>query len=250
MKNTKTLVLIAFVLGAFTLSAQRIHRDTICEFSNPPSDKVIFKSPKGKFYKVNFMAETGKYFDAEELLAINCTDSTFAGSARKAAKTSIVTAKTEDLATVSALIKTLTTDAVMRTKVTSSSKRVADENRNVRLLKDTYLYAFKKESDNDYHVIIGDNIDPKKATYFNAEVSGLPVPVDKRFQTVRAAFEKQFVQVCNSNYAIFSANPIKITIEGSVFFDVDHKPGQIGPAGFQPLTTWEIHPISKITFLK
>jgi hypothetical protein len=87
MKNTKTLVLIAFVLGAFTLSAQRIHRDTICEFSNPPSDKVIFKSPKGKFYKVNFMAETGKYFDAEELLAINCTDSTFAGSARKAAKT-------------------------------------------------------------------------------------------------------------------------------------------------------------------
>jgi hypothetical protein len=120
----------------------------------------------------------------------------------------------------------------------------------VRLLKDTYLYAFKKESDNDYHVIIGDNIDPKKATYFNAEVSGLPVPVDKRFQTVRAAFEKQFVQVCNSNYAIFSANPIKITIEGSIFFDVDHKPGQIGPAGFQPLTTWEIHPISKITFLK
>ena len=250
MKNTKTFTFIAFVLCAFTLSAQQIHRDTIYNFTNPPSDKVIFQSPKGKFYKVNFMAEAGKYIDAEEMLAVTCGDSTFAGSARKAAKTSIVTAKTEDLATVSAMIKTLPTDAVMRTKVTSSSPRVTAEKRNVRLLKDTYIYAFKKESDNDYHVIIGDNIDPKKATYFNTEVSGLPVPIDKRFQDVRAAFEKQFVQVCNSNYAVFSANPVKIAIEGSIFFDVDHKPGQIGPPGFQPLTTWEIHPITKITFLK
>ena len=250
MKNTKTLVLIVLMLFAFTLSAQKIQRDTINDFSNPPSDNVIFKSPKGKFYKVNFMPEAGHYIEAEATLSVNCSDSTFAGSARKAAKTSIVTAKTEDLATVSAMIKTFPKDAVMRTKVTSSSKRVPDENRNVRLLKDTYLYAFKKESDNDYHVIIGDNTDPKKATYFNVEISGLPVPNDKRFKAVRAAFEKQFVQVCAGSYAIFSANPIKIAIEGSVFFDVDHKPGQIGPAGFQPLTTWEIHPITKITFLK
>ena len=250
MKNTKTFTFIAFVFCTFTLSAQVLHRDTIFDFTNHQSDKVIFKSPKGKFYKVDFMLETGKYFEAEEMLAVNCTDSTFAGSARKAAKTSIVTAKTEDLATVSAMIKTFPKDAVMRTKVTSSSPRVTEEKRNVRLLKDTYLYAFKKESDNDYHVIIGDNIDSKKATYFNVEISGLPVPIDKRFQAVRAAFEKQFVQVCNSNYAVFSTNPIKIAIEGSVFFDVDHKPGQIGPVGFQPLTTWEIHPITKITFLK
>ena len=246
----KYLTLSVFLLVSFFTSAQKIYRDTITDFSNPPSDKVIFKSPKGKFYKVNFIQEAGSYFEPEANVSANCIDSTFAGSARKAAKTSIVTAVTEDFATVSALIKALPKDAVVRPKLTSKSKRIAQENRNVRLVKDTYLYAFKKESDNDYHVIIGDNINPKKATYFNTEISGLPVPNDKRFQAVRKAFEKQFVQVCNSSYAVFSANPIKISIEGSVFFDVDHLPGQIGPVGFQPLTTWEIHPITKITFLK
>lgn len=248
----KYLVLTLLLLSFFPVTAQNIQRDTITDFSNLPSDKVIFKSPKGKFYKVDFIKEAGHSFEPEDNTGLisNCIDSIFAGSARKAAKTSIVTATTENFATVSALIRGLPKDAVIRPKLKSNSKRIALENRNVRLLKDTYLYAFKKESDNDYHVIIGDNIDPKKATYFNCEISGLPMPTNKVFQTVRKTFEKQFVQVCNSSYAVFSANPIKISIEGSVFFDVDHLPGQIGPAGFQPATTWEIHPITKITFLK
>ncbi len=248
----KYLVLTLLLLSFFSVTAQNIQRDTITDFSNTPPDKVIFKSPKGKFYKVDFIKEAGHSFEPEYNTGLihNCSDSTFAGSARKAAKTSIVTAKTENFVTVSALIRGLPKDAVIRPKLTSNSKRIALENRNVRLLKDTYLYAFKKESDNDYHIIIGDNIDPKKATYFNCEISGLPVPINKVFQTVRKTFEKQFVQVCNSSYAVFSANPIKIAIEGSIFFDVDHLPGQIGPIGFQPATTWEIHPITKITFLK
>lgn len=147
-------------------------------------------------------------------------------------------------------VKALAKDAIVRAKLTSSSPRIAEEKHYVRLLKDTYLYAFKKESDNDYHVIIGDNKNVKKATFFNVEISGLPNSNNKTFTAVRAAFEKQFVQVCSSGYVIFAQNPIKIQIEGSTFFDVDHKPGQIGPVGFQPTTNWEIHPISKITFLQ
>ena len=250
----KTLPLCLLMLLCMTLSAQNVHLDTIKDFQNPnPAfGRVIFKSPKGKFYKVDFLPES-KWEMAERggipTIIPNCADSTFAGKARKSAKTSMVTATTEDFATVSALLKTLQKDAFMRAKLTSNSPRAPEEKRYVRLKKDTYLYAFKKETDNDYHVIIGDNIDPKKATYFNIEISGLPATNFKAFQTPRRALEKKFVQLCNLGYAVFSANPIKISIEGSLFFDVDHLPGQVGPIGFQPTTVWEIHPVSKITFL-
>ena len=243
-------VLSLFFFGS--VSGQTVKCDTIHDFSDHGCSQAIYKAPNGKHYKVKFvdapMEDALPEFESNT--ATNCADSLFAGTARKAAKTSIVTAQTEDFATVSAFIKTLATDAVMRTKVNSNSKRVSLENRNVHFSKDTYIFAFKKESDDDYHVIIGDNKDPKKATFFNTEISGLPNTTDKRFISVRDQFEHQFVNVCSGQYAVFSANPIKISMEGSIFFDVDHKPGQIGPPGFQPLTTWEIHPITKIAFLK
>ena len=247
----RTLTFTIFILATPWVLAQKINCDTITNFSNVACDKAVYKAPDGKHYKVQFMDETNAEKDFMEAgLLANCLDSTFAGTARKGAKTSFSTAKIEDFLTVSALIKALPKDAVIRAKVNSNSKRVVDENRNVRLTKDTYLFAFKKESDNDYHVIIGDNKDVKKATFFNVEISGLATTTNKQIQAVRLAFEKQFVNVCSDRYGVFSANPIKIQIEGSVFFDVDHKPGQIGPVGLQPATTWEIHPISKITFLK
>ena len=245
--------LLTFSLSFFmsyAAFAQTEKCDTITHFNHQTCDKAIYKAPDGKCYKVEFQAEGMDFVENEAAILPNCVDSSFAGAARKAAKTAFVVAKTEDFKTVSALIKALPKDAVIRTKVNSNSNRVADEKRNVRLQTDTYLFAFKKESDNDYHVIIGDNKDPKKATFFNAEISGLPKTSTKTFQAVRTAFEKQFVDVCSNRYVVFTANPIKIQIEGSVFFDVDHSPGQVGPAGFQPLTTWEIHPISKITFVK
>jgi hypothetical protein len=36
--------------------------------------------------------------------------------------------------------------------------------------------------------------------------------------------------------------PIAVDLTGSVFFDVDHPAGAIGPAGLKPSSAWEIHP--------
>jgi hypothetical protein len=37
-------------------------------------------------------------------------------------------------------------------------------------------------------------------------------------------------------------------VTGSLFFDVDHPAGAVGPQGHRPQTAWEIHPISSIAF--
>jgi hypothetical protein len=229
------------------LFSQEIVCDTITDFSNPLCNKAVFKSATGQTYEVEFLEEENIERGLE---SVNCLDSIFTGKARSKPKLTIVTASFEEFETVSALIKSLAKESIIRPKVAGNNNRISLEKRNVRLLKDTYLFAFKKESDNDYHVIIGDHKDPKKATFLNAEISGLANATDKRLRLVRQTFETQFVQVCNSAYAVFAKNPIKIQIEGSLFYDIDHKAGQIGPKGFRPTTTWEIHPISKITFLK
>jgi hypothetical protein len=38
-----------------------------------------------------------------------------------------------------------------------------------------------------------------------------------------------------------------VRIEGSLFFDVDHAAGAVGPANMKPKSAWEMHPITKIT---
>ena len=111
----------------------------------------------------------------------------------------------------------------------------------------------KKESDNDYHVIIGDNVKKTKATFFNIEISGVPKTGNaankKALQTIRDFFEDNFVQLCGSKYAIFDSNPVPVSVQGSVFFDIDHKAGVVGPIGFRPKAAWEIHAVSAIKFL-
>jgi hypothetical protein len=37
-----------------------------------------------------------------------------------------------------------------------------------------------------------------------------------------------------------------VTVEGSLFYDVDHAPGAVGPRDMKPTTAWEIHPITQI----
>jgi hypothetical protein len=44
------------------------------------------------------------------------------------------------------------------------------------------------------------------------------------------------------------APPIAVILEGSVFFDVDHPAGAVGPAGLKPSSAWEIHPLTDIIF--
>lgn len=51
----------------------------------------------------------------------------------------------------------------------------------------------------------------------------------------------------HSQYVKFPT-PIPITVTGSVFFDVDHTPGDVHSGSIVPDTVWEIHPISNLVF--
>ena len=111
------------------------------------------------------------------------------------------------------------------------------------------INVVKRESDNDYHMIIGDQ---SASQFFNIEISGLPPsssPASSQLKAARKAVDQYFGKpVCNSGYHVFSPG-IKIQVTGSTFFDIDHPAGAVGPNGFKPKTAWEIHPVTSITFL-
>jgi hypothetical protein len=183
----------------------------------------------------------------------------FAGRARKSAKTSFASAPVESFASPGALLDSILkgaspadNDRDMRAKLDSRSDRAPEEQRNVTVT--AFLYASKKESDNDFHLLIGDNPDGGDGRFMNSEVSGLPNPDDSltpQFQTVRDQFKSFFAatgqQLPGDRYVQFSP-PIPVTITGSVFFDVDHIISAVHFGNIVPETVWEIHPISNIVF--
>ncbi len=111
-----------------------------------------------------------------------------------------------------------------------------------------YLYASAKESDNDFHCILGAAPDHAPA-FLNAEVSGLPEGASRQsLMAVRDAFKSFFGDsLPGTGYSHFDP-PIQVHIKGSIFYDIDHKPGTVGPEGQRPTTAWEIHPITSIDF--
>src|SRR5262249_38046941 len=131
--------------------------------------------------------------------------------------------------------------------------RVQQEQKNVTVT--AYIYAFRKESDNDYHVILGDKPGTRNRKYLNAEVSGIPDigTDDNRNQLwkVRKAFKQAFElgdEGPDRSYRPHEPIPVKVT--GSLFYDVEHVPPHtVGPQYASPKTAWEIHPISGIEFL-
>jgi hypothetical protein len=101
-------------------------------------------------------------------------------------------------------------------------------------------------------LIVGDRNCGTGDCFINAEVSGLPQePADPNFPTlaaIRAKFLAYFAQHPPSRgYKKFDP-PIAVILTGSVFFDVDHPAGAVGPAGLKPSSAWEIHPLTDITF--
>ena len=244
MRNAKFILSLIFILCSFIASSQII-KDTITVLKTDRTKPAIYKAPNGKLYKVRFVSDPSAPFGTETL---KCGEDTFSGKDRAIAKTSFVKGvPATSFNSISQLIASLTPDAVIRPKLTTTSKRIADENKNVRLEKNIFLYAMKSESDNDYHIIVGDNKTLSKATLLNIEISGVPKTGNAAIQKVRDFFETNFVQLCGTKYAVFTGNPIPIKISGSVFYDVDHPAGQVGPTGLRPKTSWEIHPIGEIT---
>lgn len=177
----------------------------------------------------------------------------FAGTDRRDPKTSVATGGLKSYSTVAELRSSFPTDAFMKgLGITRApdSVRTTQEQYNVSV--EGYIFAVSKESDNDFHLIVGDKDCAVGECFINVEVSGLPQDrADPDFQTlsaVRAKFLAYFNQHQPSRrYKKFDP-PIFVTVTGSVFFDVDHPAGAVGPAGLKPSSAWEIHPLTDITF--
>lgn len=179
----------------------------------------------------------------------------FKGTSRKASKLSIADASTEKFTDLADLIATLQPDKVMKKKgitTASTSKRIAEEKRNVRV--DCFLYAASVENDNDYHLILGRDPDESDEVYMTMELSGLPpsnMASFTKLKAARAAFKKFFKQNLPGKSYDFYDPPVPVRIEGSLFWDANHATG--GKPGPQSLrkkipNVWEVHPIAKITF--
>ncbi len=133
----------------------------------------------------------------------------------------------------------------------ANSKRVLEERRNVRVL--CWLYAAKKEADNDCHLYVGRSPDLTPDVYVTMELSGLPppsAPSYAKLKEARDAFTKFFGKHRPGTRTQMYNPPIPMIVEGSLFFDVESRSSPAGPAPLRPKipTVWEVHPITKIEF--
>lgn len=219
-------------------------------------------SPKGRSYQATLSNEEGDFeHEAAEPLpkAVAPVDreNTFRGKARAAAKLSLASAPVQSYDSISALIETLQKDTLMENhdpRITKDrdADRVAEEKRNVTV--SAFLYAMRKEADNDYHMILGDDPGSERVRYLNSEISGLPTggPFKAQLTQVRNDFKSFFtsevLEHAQTRYVTFNP-PIPVRITGSLFWDVEHIPPEtVGPTAHKPRTAWEIHPVSKIVF--
>jgi hypothetical protein len=178
----------------------------------------------------------------------------FQGTARKAAKTSVSNGPAQAFADLAALFGggLFLPDSQMihhRPLIakTATSDRVTEEQHNVVVM--AFLYASSKEADNDFHCVIG-TAEGQSQQFLNVEVSGLPVNGSSRTQleAVRNQFKTFFgANLPGQSYHKFDP-PIPVRVSGSIFFDIDHKAGEVGPVGLKPKTAWEIHPVTDMEF--
>jgi hypothetical protein len=177
----------------------------------------------------------------------------FRGTDRKDPKTSIAPGSVTTFTDVAGLAITLPPDTAMRSHTPPITKqtmtRMAEEQKNVRV--PAWIYAIKYEADQDWHVIIGTSPTGATRTFFNAEVSGLPPTSASAFPTLKTA-RQSLADLLNNNvpatntYRVYD-HPVPVMVQGSLFFDVDHEAGVVGPTGMRPMTAWEIHPVTKLT---
>jgi hypothetical protein len=184
---------------------------------------------------------------------------TFAGTARKAAKLSVPAGAPQTFASVSDVIQSLPSDASMikhkpPIKDTATSARTSEELRTVKIPK-AFLYAASRESDNDFHLIVGNATDAPLEQYLTMELSGLPPANSPAFPTLKAArdtYKAFFTTHLPGDTYDFYHPPIAVAIAGPIFFDISHATGAApGPQSLKSRmpTIWEVHALSSITFL-
>jgi len=226
--------------------------DTVTKLSQMRGDTAIFQ--KGKRYTRVVMVAADNEGELEGNIkprtgVIGSCSQIFSGKARAGAKLSYAATPYQTYSNTTVLRTTFQSDSIMQhSGLTSNSPRISSERRNVIITK-AYLYGISREGDDDFHCIVGDLNGTKLV---NCEISGLPPTTAssyKAIKTVRDYVIKYFgSDFCvKSGYTLFQP-ALPITIKGSLFYDIDHKPGTVGPAGFHPPTSWEIHPINDIHF--
>lgn len=180
-------------------------------------------------------------------------DAPFTGKDRKHAKTSIVHVPPETFASLQALVESLPDDDEMTdheppiAKKGDDAERVEEEDHAVVVT--AWIYASRMESDKDFHLIVGDDRPMANRTYLTCEVSALPRKSSSDYATLRNV-RQQLKDIMGdfptTKYKVLPV-PIKVKIEGSLFFDVDHPKGSVGTGKHHPDTAWEIHPVTSIT---
>jgi hypothetical protein len=180
-----------------------------------------------------------------------CINTRFAGLSRSKVKTTLAQGSSNTYTSLKKFLITLPPDEDMGPVVGALKKpwlqRSIQEDKKV-ILKNVFLYAYAREKDNDYHLILT-NAD--RTLFFNAEISGLPANSATSYQAlkaVRRVFDTYPGALRCGSYS-FPETPLKIAIlKGSLFFDTDHSAGRVGPQGARPETAWEIHPVTDIRF--
>src|ERR1700722_8095980 len=99
----------------------------------------------------------------------------FAGTDRRDPKTSVATGGLKSFSTIAELRSSFPKDSFMKglgiTRAPDSD-RTTQEQYNVAV--PGYIFAASKESDNDFHLIVGDKDCAAGDCFINVEVSGLP----------------------------------------------------------------------------
>lgn len=178
---------------------------------------------------------------------------TFAGVVRADAKTTPSGAPCETYESVQELIETLPYDTDMYAQVGDYSPSLPEEDRNV-YIKRAFIFYIAAESDNDFHIIIGDTIDGERTHFMTAEIAGLPTDTTTQaYDALRDARRMLFEQFpsffegkIRRTFRPISKFP-EIEIRGSLFFDNRHGVGERGTGNIKPESSWEIHPV---TFLR
>ncbi|WP_374311179.1 hypothetical protein [Dongia sp.] len=191
------------------------------------------------------------------LVPADLVNAQFRGHDRKIAKTSISDADTEDFQSLSAFTRSLPSDDDMRNhdpalEEDASFDRVEEENRNVKVA--AYVCAIKFETDSDWHIIVAGDKRCNGPTFFNVEVSGLPKRNAADYATLLQARKDLATLLADDlpgsgTYRRYDP-PLHVQIEGSIFYDIDHAPGVVGPTGMRPSTAWEIHPVTSIVAIE
>lgn len=166
---------------------------------------------------------------------------------------------------LSTLLQSLPKDSAMRDKYSAlrrkakkrPKQREPEEMVNVKI--DTcwicaVSYEHGVDGDNDFHVILSNSPRRPFTKVMNAEVAGLPKngPDVSRLKTVRRRFLSFFQITPPPGGFSPPSKPIRVRVEGSLFFDGHHGAGgksDPGPSWAKPKTVWEVHPIYKLTRL-